>query len=287
MRRRALTTAPITALDTARAPALVRALVTGLSTARLAAFALLITGCSAPQFAVEPRLDQPAISGQVAVAEPGQPLQSNDVESALDLGSDDSAFGARADVRFGSPHIVLSFLGSDFEGEGTLTGQLSDDGVVLPAGTQVGTDVEFGLYSGVMTFDMVPSDTVEVGLGFGLYVADLDATVVSRDAGNPGTIDLETTLPIPVLALQAAIELGSFDLRGLVSGMHLQIDGDEATFYDLDFGARYRLFDSGVSGSIGLGWRYSRLDAEYEDDDDNASVDLRLSGPYLGITIAF
>jgi len=271
MRRPGLTTAPITALVTAQ----------------LATFALLGTGCSAPQFAVEPRLDQPAVSGQVAAAAPGQPLEPNDVEGALDLGSDDSAFGVRADIRFGSPHIVLSFLGSGFDGEGTLTGQLSDDGVVLPAGTDVGTDVEFGLYSGVMTFDVVPTDTVEVGLGFGLYVADLDATVVSRDAGNPGTIDLQTTLPIPVLALQAAFEFGDLEIRGLVAGMHLQIDGDEATFYDLDFGARYRLFDAGVSGSIGLGWRYSRLDAEYEDDDDNASVDLRLSGPYLGITIAF
>jgi hypothetical protein len=253
----------------------------------LCALTTLAAGCSAPRFAVEPRLDQPSVSGEVAVAAPGEPLQSNDVESALDLGQDDAAFGARADVRFGTPHVVLNFLLSDFDGEGTLTGQLSDDGVVLPAGTDVATDVDFALYSGIVTFDLVPSDMVEVGLGFGLEVIDLDATVLSRDSGNPGTIDIETTLPMPVLALQAAVQFDRFELHGLASGMQLAVDGDEASFYDIEVGARYRIFGAGVSGSIAAGWRYSRLDAEYEDDDDNASVDLRLSGPFFGLALAF
>ncbi len=251
------------------------------------ALGLLAVGCSSPRVSIEPRLAQPAVSGNVAAAAPGQPLQSNDVEGALDLGRDDTAFGARADLKFGSPHLVLSLSRDEFEGEGSLTGQLSDNGVVLLAGTDVGTNVDFGIYSGLLTFDLVPSDMVEVGIGFGLHIVDLDARVTSRDGGNPGEIDLQATLPIPVVALQAAVEFGRFEIHGLASGMSIRASGDEATFYDLELGARFRILGEGVTGSIAAGWKYSRLDAEYEDDNDNASVDLRLSGPYIGITIAF
>jgi len=250
-------------------------------------FAVALAACSAPRVAVEPRVGQPDVSGHVAAAAPGEPLVPNDVEGALDLEQDDAAPGLRADLEFGSPRVVLSWMRSENAGEGTLTGQLSDDGIVLPVGTDVGTSVDLGLYSALVTFDVVPSETFELGLGFGLHVADLDATVVSRDVGNPGTIRVETTLPIPVLALQAGFELDRLEISGLVSGMYFATDGDEASFYDVDVGARFRILGERVTGSIAAGWRYTRLDAEYEDGDDNADVDLRLSGPYVGITIGF
>jgi len=67
----------------------------------------LVSACSAPRIAVEPRVSQPDVSGHVAAAQPGQPLQPNDVEGALDLG-DDTAPGLRADLDLGSPHFVLA-----------------------------------------------------------------------------------------------------------------------------------------------------------------------------------
>ncbi len=257
---------------------------------RFRAFALvaaLVSACSAPRIAIEPRIGQPDVSGHVAAASPGQPLLSNDVEGALSLDQDDAALGLRADFEFGSPHLVLAWTRSENEGDGTLTGELSDDGVVLPVGTDVATNIDLGLFSGILTFDVLPTETFELGLGFGVHVVDLDGDVVSRDGGNPGTIQIETTLPIPVLALQAGVDLGRFEVSGLLSGMTFHADGDEATFYDFDVGARFQLFGDTLTGSIAAGWHYTRLDAEYEDEDDNADVDLRLSGPYLGFQIAF
>lgn len=243
--------------------------------------------CSSPRFSVEPRVAVPEPSGHLAAAAPGEALAANDVESALNLDADDAAPGIRADIELGSPHVVLGWMQSGSDGDGTLTGQLSDDGVVLPAGTDVATDFELGVASGIVTFDLVPTETVEVGIGFGVHVVDLDASVTSRDSGNPGRIDLETTLPVPVIALQAGVDFGRFELRGLASGMDYSSSGDSATFLDLDVGARFRILGEGVTGSLTLGWRHSRLDARYEDDDDNADVDLRISGPYFGVAIGF
>lgn len=249
--------------------------------------AAALAGCSAPRLAVEPRVARPSVSGHIAVADPGEPLAPNDVEGDLDLEEDDAAPGLRADLEFGSPHVVLAWSRSENGGDGTLTGQISDDGVVLPAGTDVATSVDLGLYSALVTFDLVPSEAFELGVGFGLHVADLEATVVSSDAGNPGTVRLDTTIPIPVLALQAGFEVGRFEVSGLVSGLYYAADGDEATFYDIDLGARFRVLGESSSLWLAAGWRYTRLDAEYEDSDDEADVDLRLSGPYLGLTVSF
>jgi len=243
--------------------------------------------CSAPSFSVEPRVAIPKPSGHLAAATPGGSLVANDVEDALNLEADGASLGIRADIELGSPHIVLAWMQSASDGDGTLTGQLSDDGVILPADTDVATDFDLGLASGIVTFDLVPTEMVEVGIGFGVHVVDLDASVTSRDPGNPGRIDLETTLPVPVLAIQAGVEFGRLELRGLASGMDYSSSGDSATFLDFDVGARFRILGEGVTGSLALGWRYSRLDARYEDDDDNADVDLRLSGPYFGIAIGF
>ncbi|MCY2959892.1 MAG: hypothetical protein NTY35_06970 [Planctomycetota bacterium] len=249
--------------------------------------AAALAGCSAPRLAVEPRVARPSVSGHVASAAPGDPLTSNDIAGDLNLEEDDAAPGVRADLEFGSPHVVLAWSRSENEGDGTLTGQIADDGVVLTAGTDVATSVDLGLFSALVTFDLVPSETFELGLGFGLHVADLEADVVSREVGNPGRVRLDTTIPIPVLALQAGAEFGRFEISGLLSGIYYAADGDEATFYDVDLGARFRILGESVAGSIAAGWHYTRLDAEYADSNDNADVDLRLSGPYLGLTISF
>lgn len=252
-----------------------------------AAVTALAGACSAPRFAVEPRVGQSEVSGHLASSAPGDPLQKNDVEGALNLDQDDSAPGLRADLEFGSPHVVVAWSRTQNDGEGQLTGQMSDDGVILPVGTDVATDVDLDVYTAIVTFDLLPTETFELGIGLGVHVIDLDATVVSLDGLNPGTIDLQTTVPIPVLALQAGFEVGRFEVAGLFSGMQYASDGDEATFYDLDVGARFRILGEGVTGSITAGWRMTRLDARYEDEDDNADVDLELSGPYVGLSIGF
>jgi len=243
--------------------------------------------CSTPSASVTPRIGQAEIDGHVAVADSGQTLADNTLDEALGLGKDESAPGLRGDLDFGSPHIVLAWGQTKNGGDGTLTGELSDDGVTLPGGTEVATTVDLDLYTAIVTWDVIPSDMFELGLGFGIHVADLEALVASRDPLTPGSILVDETLPIPVLALQAGFAIGRFDLAALLSGIAVEVDDDEATFYDVDLMARFRFLEKGVSLAIAGGWRFTRLDAEYDDDGDSADVDLKLSGPYLGLTLGF
>ena len=243
--------------------------------------------CSTPCGSVLARVGQSDIDGHVAVADSGQPLADNTLDEALGLGKDDSAPGLRADLDFGSPHVVLAWGRTKNGGDGTLTGELSDDDVTLPVGTEVATTVDLHLYTAIATWDVLPSPMFELGLGLGFHVADLEALVASRDPLAPGSILVDQTLPIPVLALQAAFAIDRFDIGALLSGIAVESGSDEAKFYDVDLMARYRFLEQGVSLAIAGGWRFTRLDAEYDDDGDDVDVDMKLSGPYVGLSLGF
>ncbi len=243
--------------------------------------------CSAPSASVMPRIGQADIDGHVAVADSGQTLADNSLDEALGLGKDDSAPGLRVDVEAGSPHFVLAWGRTQNGGDGVLTGELSDEGTTLPAGTDVATTIDLDLYSALVTFDVIPSEMFELGFGLGMHFADLEALVASRDPLTPGSILVDETIPIPVLALQAGFAIDRFDVSALLSGIAVEVDGDEATFFDVDLMARFRFLEEGVSLSIVGGWRFTRLDAEYDDGGDSTDVDLELSGPYLGLVLAF
>jgi hypothetical protein len=243
--------------------------------------------CSAPSALVTPRVGQMDIDGHVAVSDSGMVLADNSLDDALGLEKDEASPGVRADVRAGVPHFVFAWGNPDNGGDGTLTAEISDDGTTLPVGTEVATNIDLDLWSALVTFDVIPTEMFELGLGLGIHLADLEALIASRDPLTPGSILVDEAFPIPVLAVQGGFVLGQFDVSALVSGIAVEVDDDEAMFLDVDLMARFKLIDSGVSGSIALGWRYTHLDAEYEQDGDSADVDLELSGPYVAITIGF
>jgi hypothetical protein len=250
--------------------------------------ALATTACFAPQVEVLPRFTQVDIDGEVGVDSSGSVSATNSTDD-LGLEKDSSAFGGRVDLRWGSPHLTVSFGESSHDGDGTLSATMSSGGTTLPSSTPVHTDLDASLSSAILTFDLFPSDLVEVGLGFGVSAVGLDGRVTSKDPLNPGQIDFDQTLPVPVIAGRLAFDIGRVQLSALVSGLSFDSGDDHADFLDADVQGRVRLWGSGsrLVGFLAAGWREVSADVKFEDGGDHVEADLEFSGPYLGIVLGF
>jgi hypothetical protein len=66
-------------------------------------------------------------------------------------------------------------------------------------------------------------------------------------------------------------------------------DGNLVRVVDADIAASYRFLGGEERFSLAgtLGWRYARIQADYEDGDDNVRLDMTLDGPYIGLTVGF
>jgi hypothetical protein len=154
-------------------------------------------------------------------------------------------------------------------------------------GTDVRTQADLDVYSSTLTFDILPSDTIELGFGVGATLVDVRGSL--NQIGGPNSIDVDELLPVPLLAARLGVDLGRFELRGAVAGMDVTFDGNLVRVVDADLAARYRFFGGEERFSLAaeLGWRYARIQADYEDGDDNVRLDMTLDGPYIGLTVGF
>lgn len=241
---------------------------------------LPITGCAALQVEATPHYGLSQLEGDFAIATGGI-TGTNDVG---DLGLDDeeAAPGVRADLRWGMPHLTVTVTDTSWSGSGTTTADLSQDGVTIPAGSNVDSEVDLVYGNAIVTFDFVPGDTFEVGLGFGLEAASVQTSV--RQVGLGAVIDTDEDLPIPVIALRAGVDLGPVSFDGLLAGISMDYDGDSLTFYDVDLRGRWEMFDH---AHLMVGYKRWVVDLEYEDGAENVELDITADGPYFGIVIAF
>jgi len=246
--------------------------------------ALLAAGfaaCVAPAFSVEPSIGILNADGDLAVTSAGNPVVRNSLGD-LGIDGDESAPGVRADLKWGMPHITLETQSADWSGSGSA----SNFGGIPGANVAVDSDLEIAVHRGLITFDFVPTDLVEVGLGLGVSVLDIEASV--SEQGNPANReDLDEVLPIPVIAVRAAVNVWRFEFEALVTGVDATIDGNHAAYYDTDVAARFRLFGVGpVDALLTAGYRRIDVDARYDDGGDSVRADFTFDGPYVGLRVS-
>jgi hypothetical protein len=255
---------------------------------RLFAVLILIPlgACGLPQASFNPRILNTDVSGSLLVTE-GVATTASDVEN-LGMQSDSGNFAPRADFEWGAFHVTLSDQSTTHDGVGVADATLELDGITISGNENVATDFSLGLTNLAMTWDLFPGDTVEAGIGFGATLVDINAKIASLD--NPGNdIATDEQVPVPMLSGRLGLNLGDFDIEGLLSGLSVNVDGNDATVIDLDIGLSYQLVDFGgkVMGSIGIGYKSFSVDVSY-DDGAGGTVDLNtdFAGPYFGITLS-
>lgn len=255
-----------------------------LRAALLPSLVLVLPAC-APTIWGMARYAEMGLDGDVLIADAGVSA-SNDFD-ALGLDDEESTPGFVGDFKWGSPHLTVSQQSSSFSGDGTLDATISIGGDTISAGADVASDLDLGLTNATLTFDILPTSMLELGVGFGVNLIDVDAKFVEDGTGE--TVETDEMLPAPVLAVRGGAALGPVEIQGLLSGISYDGGDESIEYFDLDLYGRYSFLggNNRLSGSLVLGWRESSLDVEYEDDDSDVELDLGYSGPFVGLQLRF
>jgi hypothetical protein len=248
---------------------------------------LFVASCSAPEFWVEPAYGSLSLDGDVRATSASSSTSADNSVDSLGLDDAEGVLVARADFDWLAPHLTVRATEVEFSGDGVLDAEISEGGVVIPASTPVTSDVELSLASAVLTFDLAPTDVLELGLGFG--VAWIDFAAELRDPATGDTVDADEAVPVPMLAARVAGDVWRLRLEALASGLAFDAGDTSATLLDLDLGARMQLFGrSGERGGyLAVGWRSTSVDAETQHGSDEFEASLGLAGPYVGLAFGF
>jgi hypothetical protein len=263
---------------------------------RLVSAATLVTGlgfaagCSTPSLTLFPRVASLESGGDFAAVDTsgGATLSATSDADSLGLDSTETTFAPRVDLDWSRWHLTIDSIDLSRDGTGVTEAEIEFDGVTIPAGDDVDTNLDLQLSSATLCFDFLPAPNAELGLGLGVVYADMAADITSLTLGDTASADEE--VPLPVLAARAGISFGRFSLGALARGLDVEIDDVDATYIDLDAHARYDLFqatDSHFRGGLMIGWRHIGFDARFDDDDSTIDTELEYSGPYAGIAITF
>ena len=247
-------------------------------------FALaFLAGCNAvPDLSITPRVGRLALDGDIGVSSSGT-IVSSSVEG-LGLGNDETIFSPRVDCAWGPLDLSVAGYRAEVAGTGAAEASLDLGGVVINAGDPVRSGLDFSTYTAGLTYDFVPGNTFDLGLGIGVQSLDFDATIESISTG--ASIRSQESFLLPVLAARAELQLGSFGFTALASGLSGKASGVDATLINLDLAARYTFARGhGVNGDLVLGWQTMSLDVQYTDQGSDVAANLDIGGPYLGLTI--
>lgn len=244
--------------------------------------AVALPSCGAPSASVTPFIASVGIDGDLAVGDgAGTSVASNFDD--LGLNDNEAVVGGIVRLNFAGAELSVAGYGVDFSGTGTATGDFEYQGSVISAGTDVASDISLDTARALFTWDIIPLDGLDLGLGFGVTLLDLDLRL--QEIGGAGTtITSKELIPVPLLAARAAWTWGPVDLRADAGGLVIEYDESEASVFDIGVSASVALFGG---GDLVVGYKTVKIDAEYSDDDAVIDTDLDLDGYYMGVQFSF
>jgi hypothetical protein len=241
-----------------------------------------LPSCGAPSASVTPFIASVGIDGDLAV---GDGAGTSVASTFQDLGLDDNeaVVGGIVRLNFAGAELSVAGYGVDFSGTGTATGDFEYQGSVISAGTDLASDISLDTARALFTWDIIPLDGLDLGLGFGATLLDLDLRL--QEIGGAGTtITSKELIPVPLLAARAAWTWGPVDLRADAGGLVIEYDESEASLFDIGVSASVDLFKV---GNLVVGYKTVKIDAEYSDNDALIDTDLDLDGYYMGVQFSF
>ena len=215
----------------------------------------------------------------------GGGISSNSSFDQLGLGDNEDTISPRGDISWGPFDLMVSAFQLDASGNGQVSGEIDLGGVTIPAGENVASELDLTQAVALLTWDLVPTDLVDVGLGVGVTYLDLDFALTGEISGTSRTAE---EVPVPVLAARAEVEFGPLTANVHLHGIALDLDGVDAMYLDADAFLAYRLKELlGFEAQVQLGYRHIEVEFEYDDDGSQVDADLELSGLYLGLAVGF
>ncbi len=252
------------------------------------AAAILVSGCGVPTGRISARGGPLYLDGGVGTNQLGGNVRGQ--ASAKDLGLDDPeiAFQPKAEVDWGGFNISLDGFAVGYSGNGTATVGLDiGNRPPIEQGAAVHTKLDLSYLMLKATFDLIPTDVIDVGIGLGGGIVDYDLSV--NEILGVGSFETVETLPIIYPVIRVGSLIGPVRIAGYLGGLALSYDGNKIKYIDGEIYAGVRLFgaDSRLQGWVSLGYRYIDFEYEYESKGSDVELDARVTGPYLSLEITF
>lgn len=202
-----------------------------------------------------------------------------DVQDTLGLTESMSSPYGRVQVQALIARLQVSGFQVDQTGQGTLSVAFGD----IPVSTPVETTLEMSNLKGELLFDLLEIGPVRISPGVGVNFFDLQ--LETRSVAVPSLREsIDAQAPVPMVFVQAEVDLGVVNLVADVGGMQADVEDADGTAIDIELLAKFRPLDH---VEIFAGYRHIILDVEGRADGQDYLSDMTLSGFMVGGGIYF
>jgi len=192
------------------------------------------------------------------------------LEDDLGLDDDDEIPIVSLAIRPWSKHkFFFSYMGMDRDARKILSDDISFDGVVFPAGTDVDTDFDIDMYRLGYTWSFLQNSTWELGFSVGAYWIDMDMTMSALEGAVEA--DYNESEPFPMIGFSGSWLLNKdWLIRGTAEAFSIDMNDTEGDFYNVRLECEYAFTES---ISIGAGYDLVRIDAEDTKKNNKVNYD--------------
>ncbi|MDE0585946.1 MAG: hypothetical protein OSB63_04950 [Planctomycetota bacterium] len=199
-----------------------------------------------------------------------------------------SQYGAR--VGFASYELSVSQFSYSRDQTGVFKSDdpLAEFGDGVAGNFPINSTLDIDTTKMMLGIDILNTSVARVGvlLGFDL----LSFNKFSLTEVSTGTIQNVLkegqTVPVPIIGLRADVAIPGTDIRlgAEMTGISIDIDGIEASFFDHDVNLNMEIFEN-AEAIVG----YRMVDISIGGDIEGTAInmDLSMSGPYLGVSVYF
>ncbi len=254
------------------------------------ATAIPVTGCGLPAGRISARGGPFDLDGSIASTGGGELIDTKGSASTDDLGLDDSelTFQPKAELDWGGLNLSLDGFSVGYSGTGIATVGLEIGNLPpIELGAAVKTDLDLSYLTLKATYDLIPTDVIDIGIGLGGGIVDYDLTV-DQILGS-GRFRTAETLPVVYPMIRVGSLIGPVRIAGYLGAIAVSWDGNRIRYIDGELYAGVRVFgsESRFQGWVSLGYRYLDFNYEYNSENSNIELDATIRGPYLSLEITF
>jgi hypothetical protein len=192
-------------------------------------------------------------------------------------------FGKRWNLRF-------DYFGYHDDNKTTADFSFDFDDVTIPVGAQVDSSFDLDLYVLNLAYNLIHSERARFGVGIGFHIADFDAKISGKITVAGSEVDLgegqeDFVAPLPNLYAYGAYAFTEgFIVRYGGGWMSMSYGDFDGSLYFANAALEYWPFQY---VGLGLGYRYLKVDVDYDPGNKTEHYDIKLPGPLFYLTVGF
>ena len=155
----------------------------------------------------------------------------------------------------------------------------------LSPGTPVDSSLELTATKMMVGIDVLNTSIARVGILAGFDLLSFNKLSLTN-AGIVQNVLANQEVPVPIIGLRADVAIPGTDIRlgAEMTGISIDIDGIEASFFDHDINLNMEIFENAEAI---VGYRIVDINIDGEIEATEINMDLSMSGPYFGVSVYF